>query len=554
MPFDTQNQATTSTTQAATAVAQQYLGVGVDVLKNKISNPKVCQAVLDYDKLTVQFKDIDNTTISTVCKTGFASFMDSYSASLGISGSYEFFSGSIQSQFATSDFSSTTTAYAGMHAIHAGTACSARPNGEAQACFTPAFQNALKDAENAADYDQIIDDFGTHVTMSALIGGMLRYFASSVATTNVNTMEFSVQAQAKYDEVLYSIGGTASFSDKQKEEAKNAVGKSHFDVIGGDPLEQAKVTGGVKGSFATWAGSLQADPSFLMPGPDGLTPIYELVEGEAQQNLKLAFQRRFARDFGVMILTATGEMAEHPTATVKVPPNFKMISGGAVDNYGTGYGNMLTASFPASNSSWQANGKSQNVQNATTVTAYALVVYDPLDLWTVQCFNGQPGPIARHPVANMAMPANQGWAMTGGGAMLTIEGTGNLLTASYPHTENNVPNGWMCSAKDHNNDSLATLTPYVLAIKSNVPGVSITTKVNSQVSMKAEHPSEEVVLNAGLKMVGGGAQVNWQEPGNLLTASAPSGKRSWTVKSKSHQDSSPATITGFVIGAKVEIA
>ena len=72
MPFDTQNQATTSTTQAATAVAQQYLGVGVDVLKNKISNPKVCQAVLDYDKLTVQFKDIDNTTISTVCKTGFA--------------------------------------------------------------------------------------------------------------------------------------------------------------------------------------------------------------------------------------------------------------------------------------------------------------------------------------------------------------------------------------------------------------------------------------------------------------------------------------------------
>ena len=555
MPFDTQTQAASATSQEVVDVAKQYLGVGVDVFKNDISNPKICQAVVDYDKLNIQFKKLNNTTVSMVCKKGYASFMDSYSASVGVSGTYEFFSGSVQSSFTTTDFQSTAQAFAGMHTIHAGTGCSATPIGSASNYLSQSFQDALKNAVNPADFDQIIADYGTHVTMSAVIGGMLRYFASSVSTVDVSTMDFSVQAQAKYDELLYKIGGTASFSTKQKEEAKNAEGKEQFDVVGGSLKAQGEVFACSKNGFADWMASLDRDPAFLMPGPDGLTPIFELVEGAAQKSLKAAFLRRFARDFGVMILTSTGAVSEHPTATVQVPKNYKMLSGGATDNYAGGYGNMLTGSFPASNNSWQANGKSQNVGDPSTVTAYALVVYDPMNIWNVERFEGKAGPIARHPVASIAIPENEGWAMTGGGAQLKTAGSGNLLTASYPHTDKKgAMNGWWCNAKDHFNNSIATLTPYAMAIKTDVPGVTISTKMNSQISPRAEHPSEDVTLDAGLVMVGGGAQVHWTGAGNLLTASAPGSQNSWMVKSKDHQQSSPATITSYVIGAKVEIA
>jgi hypothetical protein len=54
-------------------------------------------------------------------------------------------------------------------------------------------------------------------------------------------------------------------------------------------------------------------------------------------------------------------------------------------------------------------------------------------------------------------------------------------------------------------------------------------------------------------MVGGGAEVHWHDPGNMLTASYPNDSNDWTAQSKDHLKSSPATITAYAVEIQVSV-
>jgi len=62
-------------------------------------------------------------------------------------------------------------------------------------------------------------------------------------------------------------------------------------------------------------------------------------------------------------------------------------------------------------------------------------------------------------------------------------------------------------------------------------------------------PKPETILTVpdGYKILGGGARVNWSEPGNLLTASFPGDARTWIARSKEHVTSSPANVEVWAI-------
>lgn len=60
-------------------------------------------------------------------------------------------------------------------------------------------------------------------------------------------------------------------------------------------------------------------------------------------------------------------------------------------------------------------------------------------------------------------------------------------------------------------------------------------------------PELRLTVPAGFKILGGGAIVNYREPGNLLTASHPESITTWYARSKAHTLTSPATITIHVI-------
>ncbi len=73
-------------------------------------------------------------------------------------------------------------------------------------------------------------------------------------------------------------------------------------------------------------------------------------------------------------------------------------------------------------------------------------------------------------------------------------------------------------------------------------------------SAAAAHPNQTVYLPPGLVVTGGGARANWSGAGNLLTASYPftGSIHGWAAESKDHGESSPASLTVWVIGMEIE--
>jgi len=76
----------------------------------------------------------------------------------------------------------------------------------------------------------------------------------------------------------------------------------------------------------------------------------------------------------------------------------------------------------------------------------------------------------------------------------------------------------------------------------------IRTTIVQRTSAIASHPIVSVDLPGGYKVIGGGANVNYGGPGNLLTASFPETPTRWTAEAKDHSVSDPASITVYAIG------
>jgi hypothetical protein len=77
-----------------------------------------------------------------------------------------------------------------------------------------------------------------------------------------------------------------------------------------------------------------------------------------------------------VIPSAPSAAANYPAAqatgfnSIHAGLNCTLTGGGANDNWGNGYGNMLTAIYPAGNTGWQALGGYYGQANAATLTAY----------------------------------------------------------------------------------------------------------------------------------------------------------------------------------------
>jgi hypothetical protein len=245
----------------------------------------------------------------------------------------------------------------------------------------------------------------------------------------------------------------------------------------------------------------------------------------------------------VQLFQATSALAAHPQVTVTVPSGYKIVGGGAVDNWGDGAGNLLTAAYPQGPNTWFAAGKDHEVSSPATLTGYALAIHDPHNEWDVTIQSSTSGPDA-HPTAVATLP--QGYVLTGGGAFVDWTGAGNLLTASFP----NAALSWEASSKDHDISDPAAITAYVIGIRHRAGTVRLAQTVIQVTGANQQHPTATACLGAEWTLCGGGAVDNWDGDGNLLTATYPEGS-CWTAAGKDQIHASPATITAYAIGLRV---
>ena len=165
-------------------------------------------------------------------------------------------------------------------------------------------------------------------------------------------------------------------------------------------------------------------------------------------------------EWDVVITQQTSDPAQHPNITATLPDGYILTGGGAFVNYGNGYGNILTATFPSSQSTWEARSKDHLVADPAQLTAYAIGIRHRDGAIHLQGHIQQAtGAVAQHPNAMVTLDA--GWTLTGGGALDNWEEPGNLLTATYPQGTS-----WIGAGKDHIEFSPASITAYVLGIRT----------------------------------------------------------------------------------------
>ncbi|MEO6195724.1 MAG: hypothetical protein ABIS20_22100 [Thermoanaerobaculia bacterium] len=163
-------------------------------------------------------------------------------------------------------------------------------------------------------------------------------------------------------------------------------------------------------------------------------------------------------EWDVIIKPETSNPAAHPQAVATLPGGYTLTGGGAFVDW-RGAGNLLTASFPNNESTWEARSKDHDISDPSRITAYVIGMKHragAIELKsTIKCSVGSSEP---HPKAQVCL--DSGWILSGGGAFDNWNGEGNLLTASYPQGL-----CWLAAGKDHKRPSPASITAYAVGIR-----------------------------------------------------------------------------------------
>jgi hypothetical protein len=177
--------------------------------------------------------------------------------------------------------------------------------------------------------------------------------------------------------------------------------------------------------------------------------------------LKIAGMSRAELAASVYVGSATN-YGPHPEAEAGVPSNTYVLVGGGFKIDWSGAGNLATASFPSSASSWKARSKDHGVSSPATLQTYAIGLRRSLPVGTVTAAVASAfGSQAAHPTATAVVP--DGYALTGGGADVHWQGAGNLLWRLEPTRTSTQY--FIGAAKDHIYSDPSTIDVYALGIR-----------------------------------------------------------------------------------------
>lgn len=468
---------------------KEYLGCGVDIFRADPWAPRFKTRILE-DEPDTEDTPIDRADYKEVCADTLLNLSHELGIEAGLKGSYAGVSASIKTKFKRSEQRSEKTHFAKISFTHSGWMCVVLGGPQRlKELLNDEFKNAL----NSGNPDELIQEYGTHLVRKIIIGGRAEYFVRSSAASKMTSEEFEAAARAKYDSLGGAAGedadaptgsaeGSSKVRTKDTTKIKDLVGNESIDTIGGSAAAAMGIKS--KKDWNAWATSIEDRPGFLGFEEDGLVPIWELTsDPDRRKAIHEAYKRKAAKELAPEILSVTSDVSSHPDARVVVPEGYKLLCGGALDNW-KGEGNILTASFPEGDNTWRASGKDHIKGDHASVSAFALAIYDPDDIWEVKIFTSRPSPKASQPEQEVAVES--GYVMVGGGAWTDWTGTGSLLVASHPIPESKT--AWRAQSKDHVEPAPATITAYAIGLKCKVEGVKVRSAIAIAKSNKSNRP------------------------------------------------------------------
>ena len=493
-----------------------------------------------------------NTSSSLqVTGSGRDTYMEQITASIKASGSNGGFSGTLQSSFGLTEY--TTEAYSFGSQFYEIQLYSLTLPHDLDGFLHPMFKGDLDD-ESMSPHD-FYERWGTHYTSSILMGAKASLSLFSQFKTEYSDKIFKADLSAAYNGIVASFQTKGTFSYTSTHFSQTYTSSSSLVLVGGDTT---------KSTMKDWLDTIKDSPAFInfntSASGAGLVPIYRLLpSGTRRDQLKEALPDYLNPPLRVRIFSAASTLTEYPTATVVVPNHYKILSGGAKVAF-EGYGELLTASYPISTNQWTAKAKDLYTKDKAILTVYAVAVYDPYDWLDVATSSGESDR-GSAPYTSVSLDLDSEYALTGGGAQTVYTADahhdGHYLTASLPDL---YSNSWLVASKDHIDECPATIIAYAIGVKWSPAALTrfprlrnqkITSHCAQASSNSVSWPKYDVAAPASTIMVGGGARDDYGTGyGNILYSSYPSDANTWSASGKDHKDDSPATLTVYAIGVR----
>jgi hypothetical protein len=179
--------------------------------------------------------------------------------------------------------------------------------------------------------------------------------------------------------------------------------------------------------------------------------------------LKIAGMSRDELLRSVYVSRADSGTAPHPEAEAGIPSsNDYVLVGGGFKVEWHGQGNLATASFPATETSWKARSKDHLASDPANLRVFAIALKRNLPVGSVlTSISRSDSTQTPHPAAVASVAP--GYALTGGGAEVHYHNAGNLLWKLEPATTQTP--SFSAAAKDHLASDPSSLTAYSLGIR-----------------------------------------------------------------------------------------
>ena len=264
----------------------ENLGSGYDVFDQFADASKVKAPILDYRALNedglVEMKTLEHSTFHTTSGSSISEYSNSLSVSVGISGSYMFFSGSVRTNFSKSRYSYDSYSFATYHSMinkyqlripTDWNADDLKPYLSIQA------KNKINDI-SIAPFD-IFQIYGTHCLTGVVVGGRLDYSISARTRDIKENVSIGVYAEASFSVGLGSGSINTEVIDSTEYAQFASSMEKHLEVYGGSSeLGQHIIN---KDDYDAWISSVGDNHVFCNYTQNGLIPIWKFCEDDSRR-------------------------------------------------------------------------------------------------------------------------------------------------------------------------------------------------------------------------------------------------------------------------------
>ena len=480
--------------------------------------------------------------MQTMAQTFQSSFYESYSsndtqsnfaASVGLKGKYGCFSASMSVSVSKTSYQSSTAYNCGFDAVLNSGACyfsQKDSNEHILNCLKEELSSDLKEIASIADAEAFTDKYGTHIVLGVKLGGAIYFSTTSETSSSSAKSTMAADVKAKYKSVGSSMSASASVSADIESENSASRTVVSLSTSGGDAILASKIDKTIPQTIHDWEETCNSNSVQFI---DISKEFWDLAENgsPAQTFLKRYVELRVLIQSlsypSIFSASIVPQAYVENTATVTLPENYRLISGGAR----TSGSNRLTSSFPNFDQSKQIvgwNAKSHDIGNPSTssdvLTAYAIAVYDPTNLLNIECVSAQsPSTGSGGCGVSATLTIDQGYCLTGGGCQADVVGNSasKYIMESYPNG-----NAWNVVVSDYQVGSINVITTaYAIGISS--ADLRISSSVVDEKLENYQHGNATASVSRAI--AGGGVKVQYTSGsmGNLVQSSFPASANSW---------------------------